>query len=122
MSTVSSMRVWLETHWVRYLCAGSSRALMVCCGFVRSQSDAETQALALLLLCREEDDVKRVATVPWRAADVLVHLEQLVSPDEIIPQGALGVRANVWVTEYVDRLGWTTDPHTVTVSFHLSGT
>lgn len=56
------------------------------------KDEAEARNLALLLLCREEQELEKVAMIPWKVRDILARIEQLASPDEIIPRGALGVR------------------------------
>lgn len=53
----------------------------------------------MLLLCRDEQDATRIATMPWQESDVLARVEQLASPEEIIPRGALGVRATATYSE-----------------------
>ncbi|KAG6615793.1 WD40 repeat-containing protein [Phytophthora cinnamomi] len=52
-------------------------------------SEAEVAQLAELLLCRDADEMARRARVPWQDEELQRRLEQLVSPDEIIPEGAL---------------------------------
>ncbi|EGZ29443.1 hypothetical protein PHYSODRAFT_349334 [Phytophthora sojae] len=52
-------------------------------------SEAEVAQLAQLLLCRDEDEMKRRAQVPWQDEELQRRIEALVSPEEIIPEGAL---------------------------------
>lgn len=59
---------------------------------VYSLSEEETKQLAILLLCTESGQLEQLASIPWKEADLLAQIEQLVSPDEIIPEGALQVR------------------------------
>uniref|UniRef100_K3WHL7 Uncharacterized protein n=1 Tax=Globisporangium ultimum (strain ATCC 200006 / CBS 805.95 / DAOM BR144) TaxID=431595 RepID=K3WHL7_GLOUD len=51
--------------------------------------ESEVNDLAVLLLCRDEHALEKVATIPWRESELLTRIELLASPDEIIPQGAL---------------------------------
>ncbi|KAF1333565.1 Chloride channel, partial [Globisporangium splendens] len=51
--------------------------------------EAEANDLAVLLLCRDERALEKIATIPWRESELLSRIELLASPDEIIPQGAL---------------------------------
>ncbi|KAL3657381.1 hypothetical protein V7S43_017700 [Phytophthora oleae] len=52
-------------------------------------SEAEVKQLAELLLCRDAEEMKERATIPWQDDELQLKLEGLVSPEEIIPEGAL---------------------------------
>ncbi|KUF79860.1 WD repeat-containing protein 26 [Phytophthora nicotianae] len=52
-------------------------------------SEAEVKQLAELLLCRDADEMKQRTSRPWQDDELQLKLEELVSPEEIIPEGAL---------------------------------
>ncbi|GMF10710.1 unnamed protein product [Phytophthora lilii] len=60
---------------------------------VSRPSQHKVQQLAELLLCADAAEVARRASMPWQDDELQLRMEQLVSPDEIIPEGALRVRA-----------------------------
>jgi WD40 repeat protein len=45
--------------------------------------------LAQLLLCRDEEEMRQKAALPWQDEELQQKMETLVSPEEIIPEGAL---------------------------------
>lgn len=55
-------------------------------------TEDETKQLAVLLMCTEGEQVEQLAQMPWKEADLLASIEQLVSPEEVIPEGALQVK------------------------------
>ncbi|KAI9911599.1 hypothetical protein PsorP6_009589 [Peronosclerospora sorghi] len=52
-------------------------------------SETEVKQLAGLLLCRDADEVKQRATLPWQDDELWKRMEKLLSPEEFIPKGAL---------------------------------
>ncbi|POM63739.1 Hypothetical protein PHPALM_20820 [Phytophthora palmivora] len=52
-------------------------------------TEAEVAQLAQLLLCRDADEMTQRASMPWQDEELQLRMEELVSPDEIIPEGAL---------------------------------
>jgi hypothetical protein len=55
-------------------------------------TEDEIKQLAVLLMCTEAEQVEQLAQMPWKEVDLLASIEQLVSPEEIIPEGALQVK------------------------------
>ncbi|KAJ0392288.1 hypothetical protein ATCC90586_011953 [Pythium insidiosum] len=52
-------------------------------------SEPEVQDLAILLLCKGDDDMKKLVTMPIEPSELLGQIEALVSADDVIPPGAL---------------------------------
>ncbi|KAG7396405.1 Dipeptidyl peptidase 2 [Phytophthora boehmeriae] len=56
---------------------------------VYNPSEKEVKQLAELLLCQSVDEMKERAQMPWQDDQLRARIEGLVSPEEIIPEGAL---------------------------------
>ncbi|OWZ08019.1 hypothetical protein PHMEG_00019501 [Phytophthora megakarya] len=56
---------------------------------VYGPNEAEVMQFAQLLLCGDADEMTRQAARPWKDEVLHLKMEELVSPDEIIPEGAL---------------------------------
>ncbi|KAG3118583.1 hypothetical protein PI124_g5098 [Phytophthora idaei] len=52
-------------------------------------NEAEVKELAELLLCRDAEEMEQRTTRPWQDDELQLKLEELVSPEEIVPEGAL---------------------------------
>ncbi|KAJ0392312.1 hypothetical protein ATCC90586_008844 [Pythium insidiosum] len=52
-------------------------------------SEPEVQDLAILLLCKGNDEMKKLVTMPIEPSELLGQIEALVSADDVIPPGAL---------------------------------
>ncbi|CAI5732598.1 unnamed protein product [Peronospora destructor] len=52
-------------------------------------NEIEVLQLAELLLCRDADDMRQRATMPWLDEELQRKVEELVSSEELIPEGAL---------------------------------
>lgn len=65
-------------------------------------TEDETKQLAVLLLCTEAKQVEQLAQMPWKEAELLASIERLVSPEEIIPEGALQVRQHILLHQEMD--------------------
>ncbi|KAF4321737.1 hypothetical protein JM18_003629, partial [Phytophthora kernoviae] len=56
---------------------------------VYNPSEKEVKQLAELLLCQGVEEMKERAQMPWQDEQLRARIEGLVSPEEIIPEGAL---------------------------------
>ncbi|RLN50155.1 hypothetical protein BBJ29_005268 [Phytophthora kernoviae] len=56
---------------------------------VYNPSEKEVKQLAELLLCQDVEEMKERAQMPWQDEQLRARIEGLVSPEEIIPEGAL---------------------------------
>ncbi|GLD93339.1 hypothetical protein PINS_up001931 [Pythium insidiosum] len=54
-----------------------------------SLSEEEVQELAILLLCNDDDEMKKLVTMPIEPSELLRRIESLVSADDVVPPGAL---------------------------------
>ncbi|CAH0519516.1 unnamed protein product [Peronospora belbahrii] len=56
---------------------------------VYEPNETEVMQFAELLLCRDADEMKHKDTMSWQDVELQQKIEELVSPEEIIPEGAL---------------------------------